>query len=128
MFVSLAGYAVDIRPVRGHVPAVAASSLPAVTVSLNAGLYTYKAVERTPFSVRCAPASRCPRPLTGHTDSPYNGLHMNNGVRSTWPALISGTREGGKPRDKSSATRSHGRVDRPDLIPRLTQETCDNRP
>jgi len=53
---------------------------------------------------------------------------MNNGVRSTWPALMSGTREGGKPRDKSSATLSHGRVDRPDLIPMLTQETCENRP
>jgi hypothetical protein len=50
MFVSLAGYAVDIRPLRGHVPAFAASYLPAVTVSLKAGLYTYKAVERTAHS------------------------------------------------------------------------------
>jgi hypothetical protein len=41
MFVSLAGYAVDIRPLRGHVPAFADSYLPAVTVSLKAGLYTY---------------------------------------------------------------------------------------
>jgi hypothetical protein len=51
MFVSLAGYAVDIRPLRGHVPAFADSYLPAVTVSLKAGLYTYKAVEPTPFSL-----------------------------------------------------------------------------
>jgi hypothetical protein len=43
MFVRLAGYAVDIRPLRGHVPAFADSYLPAVTVSLKAGLYTYKA-------------------------------------------------------------------------------------
>jgi hypothetical protein len=42
MFVSLVGYAVDIRPLRGHVPAFADSYLPAVTVSLKAGLYTYK--------------------------------------------------------------------------------------
>jgi hypothetical protein len=47
MFVSLAGYAVDIRPLRGHGPASADSYLPAVTVSLKAGLDTYKAVERT---------------------------------------------------------------------------------
>jgi hypothetical protein len=52
MFVSLAGYAVDIRPLRGHVPAFADSYLPAVTVSLKAGLYTYKAVEPTPNSLR----------------------------------------------------------------------------
>jgi hypothetical protein len=85
-------------------------------------------LQPTPSSVRCAPAFRRPRPLTGHTDSPYNGLHMHNGVRSTWPALLSGTREGGKPRDKSAATLSHGRVDRPDLLPLLTQATCANRP
>jgi hypothetical protein len=42
MFVSLAGYAVDIRPLRGHVPAFADSYLPVVTVSLKAGLITYK--------------------------------------------------------------------------------------
>jgi hypothetical protein len=57
MFVSLAGYAVDIRHPRVHVPAFADSYLPAVTVSLKAGLYTYKAVEPTAYSVRCAPAS-----------------------------------------------------------------------
>jgi hypothetical protein len=38
MFVSLAGYAVDIRHPRVHVPAFADSYLPAVTVSLKAGL------------------------------------------------------------------------------------------
>ena len=42
MFVSLAGYAVDIRHPRVHVPAFADSYLPVVTVSLKAGLYTYK--------------------------------------------------------------------------------------
>ena len=47
MFVSLAGYAVDIRHPRVHVPAVADSYLPGVTVSLKAGLYTYNAVELT---------------------------------------------------------------------------------
>ena len=47
------------------------------------------------------------RPLTGHNDNLFNRLHMNNGVRSTWPALTSGTRGGGKPRDKSSASGSH---------------------
>ena len=47
MFVSLAGYAVDIRHPRVHVPAFADSYLPGVTVSLKAGLYTYKAVELT---------------------------------------------------------------------------------
>ena len=41
MFVSLVGYAVDIRPLRVHVPAFADSYLPAVTVSLKTGLYTY---------------------------------------------------------------------------------------
>jgi hypothetical protein len=41
MFVSLAGYAVDIRHPRVHVPAFADSYLPGVTVSLKAGLYTY---------------------------------------------------------------------------------------
>jgi hypothetical protein len=50
MFVSLAGYAVDIRPLRGHVPAFADSYLPAVTVSLKAGLYTYKALEPTGYT------------------------------------------------------------------------------
>jgi hypothetical protein len=57
MCVSLAGYAVEMRPLRGHVPACAASYLPAVTVSLKAGLYTYKAVEPTRNSLRCAAAS-----------------------------------------------------------------------
>ena len=46
---------------------------------------------------------------------------MNNGVRSTWRAFTSGTREGAKPRDKSSATRSHKLVDRPDLVPMVTK-------
>ena len=50
MFVSLAGYAVDIRPLRGHVPAFADSYLPVVTVSLKAGQSTYKALEPTPDS------------------------------------------------------------------------------
>ena len=50
MFVSLVGYAVDIRPLRVHVPAFADSYLPVVTVSLKAGLYTYKALERTAHS------------------------------------------------------------------------------
>jgi hypothetical protein len=45
MLVSLAGYAVDIRPPQVHVPAFADSYLPAVTVSLKAGLYTYNPVE-----------------------------------------------------------------------------------
>ena len=47
MFVSLVGYAVDIRPLRVHVPAFADSYLPGVTVSLKAGQSTYKAVEPT---------------------------------------------------------------------------------
>jgi hypothetical protein len=41
MFVSLAGYAVDIRHPRVHVPAFADSYLPGVTVSLKAGRSTY---------------------------------------------------------------------------------------
>jgi hypothetical protein len=59
MFVSLAGYAVDIRPLRGHVPAFADSYLPAVTVSLKAGLYTYKAVERTGHTTGFFPMRGC---------------------------------------------------------------------
>jgi hypothetical protein len=65
MFVSLAGYAVDIRHPRVHVPAFADSYLPVVTVSLKAGLYTYKAVERT-----------------GHT----TGFFSCAGVGGVWPA------------------------------------------
>ena len=42
MFVSLTGYAVDIRQPRVHVPAFPVSSLPGVTVSLKAGQSTYK--------------------------------------------------------------------------------------
>jgi hypothetical protein len=42
MVVSLAGYAVDIRHPRVHVPAFPDSYLPGATVSLKAGLYTYK--------------------------------------------------------------------------------------
>jgi hypothetical protein len=57
MFVSLTGYALDIRPLRGHVPAFADSYLPGVTVSLKAGLYTYKAVEPTAYSFGFAYAS-----------------------------------------------------------------------
>ena len=53
---------------------------------------------------------------------------MNNGVRSTWPVFTSGTREGGKPRDKSSATLSQNTVDRPDLIPMLMRGTCVDGP
>ena len=67
------------------------------------------------------------RPLTGHNDNSCNELHMNNGVRSTWPAFTSGTREGGKPRDKSLATLSHTRVDQPDLIPMLTKRNLHKR-
>jgi hypothetical protein len=58
MCVSLAGYAVDIRPLRGHVPAFADSYLPAVTGSLKAGLYTYKGTgadaQQSPFVPRSA--------------------------------------------------------------------------
>ena len=85
-------------------------------------------LQPTPSSVRCAPAFGSARPLTGHNDNLCNRLHMNNGVRSPWPALLSGTGEGGKPRDNSWATLSHSRVHQPDLIPRLTQGTCDDRP
>ena len=46
MFVSLAGYAVDMRPLRVHVPAFWRATSEVWTVSLKAGLYTYKAVER----------------------------------------------------------------------------------
>src|SRR5437763_11300019 len=61
-----------------------------------------------------------PRHLTWRIDCPQSGLHMNNGVRSTWRAFTSGTREGAKPRDKSSATPSQTGVDRPDLVPMVT--------
>ena len=59
MFVRLAGYALDIRHPRVHVPAFADSYLPGVTVSLKAGLYTYNrtgadAFQR-PLVPRCAP-------------------------------------------------------------------------
>ena len=47
MCVRLAGYALDIRHPRVHVPAFADSYLPVVTVSLKAGLYTYKALADT---------------------------------------------------------------------------------
>jgi hypothetical protein len=57
--------------------------------------------------LRDAPGFSHARPLTGHIDSLFNRLHMNNGVRSTWPAFTSGTRGGGKPRDKSLASGSH---------------------
>jgi hypothetical protein len=87
-----------------------------------------QALHLTAYSVRSAPAFGSVRPLTGHNDNLFNRLHMNNGVRSTWPALMRGTRKGGKPRDNSSATLSQTWVDRPDLIPRLTQGTCDDRP
>jgi hypothetical protein len=50
MFVSLAGYALDIRHPRVHVPALADSYLPGVTVSLKAGLYTYKGTGRAKAS------------------------------------------------------------------------------
>ena len=68
MFVSLTGYAVDIRPPRVHVPAFPDSYLPGVTVSLKAGLYTYKGsgADRPhdrPFSMRVCVA--CGLPLTG---------------------------------------------------------------
>jgi len=44
MFVSLVGSAVDIRPLRVHVPAFPDSSHQVCTVSLKAGLYTYNIV------------------------------------------------------------------------------------
>src|SRR5262245_49958329 len=75
-----------------------------------------------------APAFGRARPLTGHDDNLFNRLHMNHGVRSTWPGLLSGTCEGGKPRDNSAATLSHTGVDRPDLIPMLTRGTCEDGP
>ena len=53
------------------------------------------------------------RPLTGHNDNSCNELHMNNGVRSTWPAFTSGTREGGKPRSLSG--KQSVRLCRPEL-------------
>jgi len=49
---------------------------------------------------------------------------MNNGVRSTWRAFTSGTREGAKPRDNGAATPSQTGVDRPDLVPMVTWEIC----
>ena len=55
MFVSLAGYAGDMRHPRGHVPAFADGYLPGVTVSPKAGLYTYKAVERTGHTIGFSP-------------------------------------------------------------------------
>jgi hypothetical protein len=55
MFASIACFGGHIRHPRGHVPAFADSDLPVVTVSLKAGLYTYKAVEPTPTAF--APAS-----------------------------------------------------------------------
>ena len=57
MFVSLAGYALDIRHPRVHVPAFTDSYLPGVTVSLKAGLSTYNALEPTAYSFGCAYAS-----------------------------------------------------------------------
>src|SRR5262249_38156139 len=65
MFVSLAGYAVDIRHPQVHVPAFADSYLPVVTVSLKAGLYTYKAVELTGKTL--APFARSSPPAFGVT-------------------------------------------------------------
>jgi hypothetical protein len=44
MFVSLVGYALDIRTLRVHVPAFPDSYLSGVTVSLKAGQSTYKAL------------------------------------------------------------------------------------
>jgi hypothetical protein len=61
MFVSLTGYAVDIRHPRVHVPAFPVSYLPGVTVSLKAGQSTYKAVEPTGYSLRSHPAAHCGR-------------------------------------------------------------------
>jgi hypothetical protein len=69
MFVSLAGDAVAMRPLRGYVPAFADSSLPAVTVSLQAGLYTYKAVERTGQKLALLP-SRSPGALGSNPVTP----------------------------------------------------------
>ena len=77
---SRAGYAGDIRPLRGPVPACADSSLPAVTVSLQAGLYTYKgsgadALQRplrSRFRARLTAGVRCPgcrKPICHNTSS-----------------------------------------------------------
>ena len=74
-----------------------------------------------------SPGLRGVRPLTGHNDNSCNELHMNNGVRSTWPASAGGTSWGGKPRDKRLATLSHTRVDQPDLIPMLTKRNLHKR-
>jgi hypothetical protein len=52
MFVSLVGYALDIRTLRVHVPAFPDSYLSGVTVSLKAGQSTYKALEPTGHNVR----------------------------------------------------------------------------
>jgi len=61
MLVSLAGYAVDIRHPRVHVPAFADSYLTGVTVSLKAGRSTYKAVWGTiTTSLTPSKASACP--------------------------------------------------------------------
>jgi hypothetical protein len=57
MFVSLVGYALDIRTLRVHVPAFPDSYLSGVTVSLKAGQSTYKALELTPYSLRSFLAS-----------------------------------------------------------------------
>jgi hypothetical protein len=79
MFVSLAGYAVDIRPLRGHVPAFADSYLPVVTVSLKAGLITYKALAPTPYSARS-----CLAPAFGRGSPPAFGVQTSMPSISTF--------------------------------------------
>jgi hypothetical protein len=76
MFVSLVGSSVDSRHPRVHVPAFADSYLPAVTVSLNAGLYTYKpsgadGPQRTLFGmfVTSSPVGRRPPRAFGFATS-----------------------------------------------------------
>ena len=75
MCVSLAGYAVDIRHLRVHVPAFADSYLPGVTVSRKAGQSTYNRpgadalqrplVPRSRFQARLRPGGRLRRTCLG---------------------------------------------------------------
>jgi hypothetical protein len=52
MFESIVCFGLHTRHPRVHVPAFADSSLPGVTVSLKAGLYTYNALQLTADSLR----------------------------------------------------------------------------
>ena len=59
MFVSIACFGLHIRHPRVHVPAFADSYLPGVTVSLKAGLYTYKSLAGDGKQRPLVPRSRC---------------------------------------------------------------------